>query len=63
LAARRRAEVADLDGRIAELDESVRGRESDLDIRLSKMASNTVIGARIRELRCKRSYDTKSELP
>jgi hypothetical protein len=40
------AEVADLNGRIAKLDESVRGLESGLDIRLSKMASNTVSGAR-----------------
>ena len=40
------AEVADLYGRIAKLDESVRGLESGLDIRLSKMASNTVSGAR-----------------
>jgi hypothetical protein len=40
------AEVADLDGRIATLDELVRGLESGLDIRLSKMASNTVTGAR-----------------
>ena len=40
------AEVADLDGRIAKLDESVRGLESGLDIRLSKMASDTVSGAR-----------------
>ena len=38
--------VSDLDGRIAKLDESVRGLESGLDIRLSKMASNTVSGAR-----------------
>jgi hypothetical protein len=40
------AEVIDLYGRIAKLDESVRGLESGLDIRLSKMASNTVSGAR-----------------
>jgi hypothetical protein len=40
------AEVADLNGRIGKLDESVRGLESGLDIRLSKMASNTVSGAR-----------------
>jgi hypothetical protein len=40
------AEVVDLYGRIAKLDESVRGLESGLDIRLSKMASNTVSGAR-----------------
>jgi hypothetical protein len=40
------AEVVDLYGRIARLDESVRGLESGLDIRLSKMASNTVSGAR-----------------
>lgn len=40
------AEVVDLNGRIAKLDESVRGLESGLDIRLSKMASNTVSGAR-----------------
>jgi hypothetical protein len=40
------AEVTDLNGRIGKLDESVRGLESGLDIRLSKMASNTVIGAR-----------------
>ena len=33
-------------GRIAKLDDSVRGLESGLDIRLSKMASNTVSGAR-----------------
>ena len=39
-------EVVDLGGRIAKLDESVRGLESGLDIRLSKMASNTVSGAR-----------------
>ena len=39
-------EVVDLYGRIAQLDESVRGLESGLDIRLSKMASNTVSGAR-----------------
>jgi hypothetical protein len=43
---RLQAEVADLDGRIVKLDESVRGLESGLDIRLSKMASNTVSGAR-----------------
>ena len=43
---RLQAEVADLDGRIAKLDESVRGLESGLDIRLSKMASNTVSSAR-----------------
>jgi hypothetical protein len=43
---RLQAEIADLDGRIAKLDESVRGLESGLDIRLSKMASNTVSGAR-----------------
>jgi hypothetical protein len=41
-----RAEVSDLNGRIGKLDESVRGLESGLDIRLSKMASNTVSGAR-----------------
>jgi len=40
-------EVADLDGRIAKLNESVRGLESGLDIRLSKMASNTVSDARL----------------
>ena len=40
------AEVVDLYSRIAKLDESVRGLESGLDIRLSKMASNTVSGAR-----------------
>lgn len=40
------AEVSDLDGRIGKLDESVRGLESGLDIRLSKMASNTVSSAR-----------------
>jgi hypothetical protein len=44
--ARVQAEVVDLYGRIAKLDESVRGLESGLDIRLSKMASNTVSGAR-----------------
>jgi hypothetical protein len=43
---RLQAQVADLDGRIARLDESVRGLESGLDIRLSKMASNTVSSAR-----------------
>jgi hypothetical protein len=43
---RLQAEVADLDGRIAKLGESVRGLESGLDIRLSKMASNTVSSAR-----------------
>jgi hypothetical protein len=41
-----KAKVADLDGRIAKLDESARGLESGLDIRLSKMASDTVSGAR-----------------
>ncbi|GEM_PF-345692 len=45
-ASRVQAEVVDLYGRIAKLDESVRGLESGLDIRLSKMASNTVSGAR-----------------
>ncbi len=45
-ASRVQAEVADLNGRISKLDESVRGLESGLDIRLSKLASNTVIGAR-----------------
>jgi hypothetical protein len=45
-ASRVQAEVADLNGRVAKLDESVRGLESGLDIRLSKMASDTVTGAR-----------------
>jgi hypothetical protein len=45
-ASRLQAQVADLDGRIAKLDESARGLESGLDIRLSKMASNTVSSAR-----------------
>jgi hypothetical protein len=35
-----------MDGRIAKLDESARALESGLDIRLSKMASNTVSSAR-----------------
>jgi hypothetical protein len=43
--ARLQAEVADLNSRIARLDESARGLESGLDVRLSKMASNTVSGA------------------
>jgi hypothetical protein len=43
---RAQGEVVDLYGRIAQLDESVRGLESGLDIRLSKMASNTVSAAR-----------------
>jgi uncharacterized protein YoaH (UPF0181 family) len=38
--------VADLDGRIAKLDESARALESGLDIRLSKLASSTVSSAR-----------------
>jgi len=38
--------VAELDGRIGKLDESARALESGLDIRLSKMASNTVSSAR-----------------
>ena len=44
--ARLQAEVVDLDGRIAKLDESARGLESGLDIRLSKLASSTVSSAR-----------------
>jgi hypothetical protein len=45
-ATRVQAEVADMDGRIAKLDEAARGLESGLDIRLSKLASNTVSSAR-----------------
>jgi hypothetical protein len=45
-ASRLQAEVEDLDGRIAKLDESARALESGLDIRLSKMASSTVSSAR-----------------
>ena len=44
---RLQAEVADLNGRIARLDESARGLESGLDIRLSKLSSSTVSGARL----------------
>ena len=45
-AQRVQAEVADMDGRIAKLDESARALESGLDIRLSKLATNTVSSAR-----------------
>jgi len=41
-----REKVADLDGRIGKLVESVAGLESGLDVRLSKLASNTVSGTR-----------------
>jgi hypothetical protein len=44
--ARLQAQVADLDGRIAKLDESANALESGLDIRLSKLASSTVSSAR-----------------
>ena len=40
------AEVADMDGRIAKLNESANALESGLDIRLSKLATNTVSSAR-----------------
>ncbi len=40
------AEVGELDGRIAKLDASAQELESGLDIRLSKLASNTVSSAR-----------------
>jgi hypothetical protein len=43
---RLRAEVAELDGRIAKLYESARELESGLDVRLSKLASNTVSSVR-----------------
>jgi hypothetical protein len=39
-------QVADLDGRIAKLDESARGLESGLDKRLGQMASDTLGGVR-----------------
>jgi hypothetical protein len=45
-AARLQTEVADMDGRIAKLDESASALESGLDIRLSKLATNTVSSAR-----------------
>jgi len=45
-AQRVQAEVADMDARIAKLDESARALESGLDIRLSKLATNTVSSAR-----------------
>jgi gas vesicle protein len=45
-AQRVQAEVADMDGRIAKLDDSARALESGLDIRLSKLATNTVSSAR-----------------
>jgi gas vesicle protein len=45
-ASRLRAEVADLNNRIAMLGESARALESGLDIRLSNLASNTVRDAR-----------------
>lgn len=45
-ASRLRAEVADLNNRIAVLGESARALESGLDIRLSNLASNTVRDAR-----------------
>jgi len=41
-----REKVADLDGRIGKLVDSVAGLESGLDVRLSKLASNTVSGTR-----------------
>ncbi|HKS76223.1 MAG TPA: hypothetical protein VJQ82_23625, partial [Terriglobales bacterium] len=43
---RLRADVADLNGRIAKLNESARQLEAGLDVRLSKLASNTVSSAR-----------------
>jgi gas vesicle protein len=45
-AQRVQAEVADMDGRIAKLNESANALESGLDIRLSKLATNTVSSAR-----------------
>ena len=45
-AQRVQAEVADMDGRIAKLNESAHALESGLDIRLSKLATNTVSSAR-----------------
>src|SRR5712691_198722 len=39
-------QVADLGGRVAKLDESARRLESDLDARLTRMASDTVSSAR-----------------
>jgi hypothetical protein len=41
-----REKLTDLDGRIARLMESAAGLESGLDVRLSKLASNTVSGTR-----------------
>ena len=45
-AQRVQADVADMDGRIAKLNESAHALESGLDIRLSKLATNTVSSAR-----------------